>query len=118
LWCARGKHYIGNEPYTFIGEGAIDEHQPVCLRCLQSFHEEVERVLEDVTTFLGEDKKQREARRREWELLPESEKRARLETNLSTWATEGDDGIWRRKDNSAVVELNEDGTLVRGGKAT
>lgn len=48
---------------------------------------------------------------RQWALLTDAEKEARetefveLRTrNLESWATKGDDGVWRRKDNGAVVK--------------
>lgn len=37
----------------------------------------------------------------EWQVR-EGKAVARLEANLSTWCTKGDDGVWKRKDNGQV----------------
>jgi hypothetical protein len=67
----------------------------------------------------------REWREREWDSLSQSEKLARIEAartqmaaTLSEWATKGDDGIWRRKDNGVVVERAGDETsLIEAAKS-
>lgn len=63
-------------------------------------------------------------REREWASLSEAEKQARIEAarekidaNLSEWATKGDDGVWRRKDNGEVVERkSSEATLIESAK--
>ncbi len=71
LWCVRGKHYIGNEPYTFITEGAANEHEPVCLRCVQRIKKETDQTIKE-----WEEQKSKEA---EWNALPETEREIRRE---------------------------------------
>lgn len=63
-------------------------------------------------------------REREWTLLSETEKQARIEAarikidaNFSEWAIGGSDGVWRRKDNGNVVESGiSDATLLESAK--
>lgn len=71
LWCARGRHYIGNEPYTFIAEGRANEDEPVCLRCVQRIKEEAEETIKE-----WDEQKAKEA---EWNALPETEREIRRE---------------------------------------
>jgi hypothetical protein len=68
---------------------------------------------EETDAFLKEMRKDAEESERKWQALPESEKRSRLEANLAQSATKGDDGVWRSKKDGTIIELNEDGTVVR-----
>jgi len=65
LWCARGEHYIGNEPYTF----AYATGEPVCLRC-------VARIEKSLQERIGE-LEEKKAKEIEWDNCTEDEREMR-----------------------------------------
>jgi uncharacterized paraquat-inducible protein A len=69
LWCARGVHHIGNEPYTFIGDGADDAGEPVCLRCVARVEKSIQERLQEVD--------EQKAKAIEWNNLAEEEREIR-----------------------------------------
>lgn len=47
LICERGKHFIGNEPYTFVNhpEDGADAGEPICFRCIEQANRDVEALI-------------------------------------------------------------------------
>jgi hypothetical protein len=113
LTCARGNHFIGNEPYTFVNDpdDGVDAGEPVCLRCVERANRDANALIEDVDRHLEGLREKEKEQEREWSSLSDAEKEARQklfldgrEKNISEWCVKGSDGVWRRKDNGTVVE--------------
>ena len=113
LVCSKGNHYIGNQPYTLVNhpDDDPDDGELVCLRCIEQARESADALLKETQELLDGIKEKEIAEEREWSMLTEAEKQARQklfldgrEKNIAEWSVRGEDGIWRRKDDGAVVE--------------
>jgi hypothetical protein len=47
LICERGKHFIGNEPYTFVNhpEDGAKAGEPICFRCIEQANRDVQALI-------------------------------------------------------------------------